>query len=95
MAIRPLGERVVLRVIEDTEQTSGGIFIPDSAKEKPYKGEIVAVGKGKMLESGEREELDVKVGDIVLYEKYQGKDVKIDNEMFKIIAVKELLGVIE
>jgi chaperonin GroES len=95
MAIKPLGDRIVIKVIEDTEQTSGGIFIPDSAKEKPQKGEIVAVGQGKTLDSGEREPMDVKVGDTVLYAKYSGTDVKIDGVNFKILSIKDVLAVIE
>lgn len=95
MAIRPLGQRIVIKVIEDTDQTTGGIFIPDSAKEKPHKGEVVAVGQGKMLDSGEREPLDVKVGDVILYEKYSGKDIKIENILYKILEIKDALGVIE
>lgn len=93
--IKPLGDRIVIKVIEDTEQTTGGIFIPDSAKEKPQKGEVVAVGLGKMNEKGEREPLDVKVGDIVLYAKYAGTDVKLGEETFKIVSVKDALGIIE
>lgn len=95
MAIRPLLDRIVIKVIEDTEQTSGGIFIPDSAKEKSQKGEIVAVGQGKMLENGEREPMDVKVGEIVLYAKYSGTDVKMGNETLKILSLKDVLGVVE
>lgn len=95
MAIKPLLDRIVIKVIEDTEQTSGGIFIPDSAKEKSQKGEVVAVGQGKMLDSGEREPMDVKVGDIVLYAKYSGTDVKMDTETLKILSLKDVLGVIE
>jgi chaperonin GroES len=95
MAIKPLSDRIVVKVIEDTEQTSGGIFIPDSAKEKSQKGEVVATGTGKVLESGEREPLDVKVGEIVLYGKYAGTDVKIGNETLKILSIKDVLGVIE
>ena len=72
MSIKPLADRIVIKVIEDTEQTSGGIFIPDSAKEKPQKGEVVAVGLGKVGENGEREPMDVKVGDVILYAKYAG-----------------------
>ena len=64
--IKPLGDRIVIKVVEETEQTSGGIFIPDSAKEKPQRGEVVAVGLGKMNEKGEREPMDVKVGDTIL-----------------------------
>ena len=93
--LKPLGERIVVRVIEDTEQTSGGIFIPDSAKEKPQKGEVVAVGLGKLNDKGEREPLDVKVGDTVLYAKYSGTDVKMDNETLKILSIKDALAIIE
>lgn len=95
MAIKPLADRVVIKVIEDTAQTSGGIFIPDSAKEKPQRGEVVAVGPGKTLDSGEREPIDVKVGDIILYAKYSGTDVKIDNENYKILSIKDALAVVE
>jgi len=95
MAIKPLADRIVIKVIEDTEQTSGGIFIPDSAKEKPQKGEVVAVGEGKMNDKGEREPLDVKVGDVVLYAKYSGTDVKMDGVEYKILSVKDALAIIE
>lgn len=95
MAIKPLGDKIVIKVIEDTEQTSGGIFIPDSAKEKPQKGEVVAVGPGKILDSGEREPIDVKVGDIILYAKYSGTDVKIENASYKILSIKDALAVID
>lgn len=95
MAIRPLSDRIVIKVVEENEQTSGGIFIPDSAKEKPQKGEVIAVGPGKCLDDGKREEMDVKAGDVVLYAKYSGTDVKINDEMFKILSVKDVLGVIE
>ena len=93
--LKPLGDRIVIKVIEDTEQTSGGIFIPDSAKEKPQKGEVVAVGEGKMNEKGEREPMDVKVGDVVLYAKYAGTDIKMDGIEYKILSVKDALAVIE
>ena len=93
--IKPLGDRIVVKVIEDNEQTSGGIFIPDSAKEKPQKGEIIAVGLGKINDKGEREPMDVKVGDIVLYAKYSGTDVKLGDDVYKILSVKDALGIIE
>ena len=93
--IKPLGDRIVIRIIEDNEQTSGGIFIPDSAKEKPQKGEVVAVGLGKINDKGEREPMDVKVGDIVLYAKYSGTDIKIDGVEYKILSVKDALGILE
>lgn len=93
--IKPLGERIVIKVIEETEQTSGGIFIPDSAKEKPQRGEVVAVGLGKLNDKGEREPMDVKVGDTILYAKYSGTDVKVDGVEYKILSVKDALAVIE
>ncbi len=95
MAIRPLADRIVIKVIDDTEQTSGGIFIPDSAKEKPQKGEVIAVGPGKTLEDGKKDEMEVKVGDIVLFAKYSGTDVKLDDKNLKIVSVKDVLGVLE
>lgn len=95
MAIRPLSDRIVIKVIDDTEQTSGGIFIPDSAKEKPQKGEVIAVGPGKTLEDGKKEEMEVKVGDMVLFAKYSGTDVKLNDENLKILSVKDVLGVLE
>ena len=95
MSIRPLGDKLVIRVIEDTEQTSGGIFIPDSAKEKPQKGEVIAVGPGKTLEDGKKDEMEVKVGEIVLFAKYAGTDVKMNDETLKILSVKDVLGVLE
>jgi chaperonin GroES len=93
--IKPLGDRILIKVIEDTEQTTGGIFIPDSAKEKPQRGEVVAVGAGKLNEKSEREPMDVKVGDIVLYAKYAGTDIKMDGVEYKILSVKDALGIIE
>lgn len=95
MKIKPLGDRVVIKVIADTEQTSGGIFIPDSAKEKPQKGEVLAVGEGRTLDSGAKDSIGVSVGEIVLYEKYAGSDVKIDDVVYKIISTKDLLGVLQ
>lgn len=93
--LKPLGDRIVIKVVEDTEQTSGGIFIPDSAKEKPQKGEVVAVGLGKTNDKGEREPMDVKVGDTILYAKYAGTDVKIDGVEYKILSIKDALAIIE
>ncbi len=93
--IKPLGDRIVIKVIEDSEQTSGGIFIPDSAKEKPQKGEVIAVGLGKVNDKGEREPMDVKVGDTVLYAKYAGTEIKMDGVEYKILSVKDALAVIE
>lgn len=93
--LKPLGDRIVIKVIEDTEQTSGGIFIPDSAKEKPQKGEVIAVGAGKVNDKGEREPMDVKAGDTILYAKYAGTDIKIDGTEYKILSVKDALAIIE
>ena len=92
--IKPLADRIVIKVIEDTEQTSGGIFIPDSAKEKPQKGEVVAVGLGKIGENGEREPMDVNVGDVILYAKYAGTDIKMDGVEYKILSIKDALAVL-
>jgi len=94
MSIKPLADRIVIKVMEDTEQTSGGIFIPDSAKEKPQKGEVVAVGLGKIGENGEREPMDVNVGDVVLYAKYAGTDIKMDGVEYKILSIKDALAVL-
>ena len=95
MALKPLQDRIVIKVIDDVQQTSGGIFIPDSAKEKPQKGEVVAVGSGKTNDKGEKEPMEVKVGDIVLFAKYSGTDVKVDDVEYKIVAIKDCLAIIE
>ena len=96
MALKPLQDRIVIKVIEDTEQTSGGIFIPDSAKEKPIEGEVVAVGPGKLTEDGKRAPLEVKVGDKVVYSKFAGTPVKQDGEEYLIInGDRDILAVIE
>ena len=95
MTIRPLGDKIVIKVIEDAEQTSGGIFIPDSAKEKSQKGEVIAVGAGKLNDKSEREPMDVKVGEIVLFAKYAGTDVKVGHDELKIMSVSDVLGIIE
>lgn len=95
MTLKPLADKIVIKVIDDVEKTSGGIFIPDSAKEKPQKGEIKAIGAGKIMENGEREPMDVKVGDKVLFAKYSGTDVKLDDGEYKILSVKDILAIIE
>lgn len=95
MKLKPLQDRIVIKVIEDTEQTSGGIFIPDSAKEKPQKGEVVAVGEGKTNDKGEKEPMGVNVGDIVLYAKYAGTDIKMDGVEYKILSIKDALAIVE
>jgi chaperonin GroES len=93
--IRPLQDRVILRRIEEGEQVRGGIIIPDTAKEKPQEGEVVAVGEGKYRDDGTRQTLDVRVGDRVLFGKYSGSEVKIDNEELLIMREDEILGIIQ
>ncbi len=92
--IKPLHDRVIVRRIEEGEQVRGGIIIPDTAKEKPQEGEVIAVGEGKYKENGERQTLDVRAGDRVLFGKYSGSEIKIDNEEFLIMREDEILGVI-
>ena len=93
--IRPLHDRVIVKRIEEGEQIRGGIIIPDSAKEKPQEGEVVAAGEGKYKEDGTRQSLDVKPGDRVLFGKYSGSEIKIDGEEFLIMREDEILGVLE
>ena len=93
--IRPLHDRVIVRRIEEGEQVRGGIIIPDTAKEKPQEGEVVAAGEGKYKEDGTRQALDVKAGDRVLFGKCSGSEIKIDGEELLIMREDEILGVIE
>lgn len=93
--IRPLHDRVIVRRIEEAEQIRGGIIIPDTAKEKPQEGEVVAVGEGKYRDDGTRQTPDVRKGDRILFGKYSGSEVKIDDEEFLIMREDEILGVIE
>ena len=95
MNIRPLYDRVVVKRIEEKENKIGGLFIPDSAKEKPQEGEVVAVGKGKRLEDGKVVSLDVQVGDRILFGKYSGSDIKIDGEEYMIMREDEVLGILD
>jgi len=95
MNIRPLYDRIVVRRIEQKETMQGGLYIPDSAKEKPQEGEVVAVGKGKRLEDGKVVPLDVQKGDRILFGKYSGSDIKIDNEELLIMREDEVLGILE
>ena len=92
-SIRPLQDRVLLRRLEEGEQVRGGIIIPDTAKEKPQEGEVLAVGNGKVLENGTKVALDVKVGDKILFGKYSGSEVKLDGEEYLIMREDEILGV--
>ena len=95
MAIRPLHDRVLVRRLEDETTTPGGIVIPDSAKEKPAQGEIIAAGNGKILENGEVRALDVKVGDKVLFGKYAGTEVKVDGEELMVMREDDIVAVVE
>jgi chaperonin GroES len=95
MNIRPLQDRVILKRVKEEEKTKGGIIIPDTAKEKPIEGEVVAVGNGKVLEDGTVKKLDVKVGDRVLFGKYSGTEVKLDGEERLIVREDDILAVLE
>lgn len=95
MNIRPLHDRVVVKRMEEARTSAGGIVIPDSATEKPARGEIIAVGKGKVAENGDVRALDVKVGDIVLFGKFAGTEVKVDSDEVLIMREDDIMGVIE
>ena len=95
MKIRPLYDRIVVKRIEQQEVMQGGLYIPDSAKEKPQEGEVVAVGKGKRLEDGKVIPLDVTPGDRILFGKYSGSDIKLDGEEYLIMREEEVLGIME
>jgi len=93
--IKPLHDRVIVRRVEEGEQVRGGIIIPDTAKEKPQEGEVIAAGEGKIRDDGSRQTLDVKPGDRVLFGKYSGSEIKIDGEELLIMREDEILGIIE
>lgn len=93
--VQPLGDRVLIKPLEAEEKTKGGIILPDTAKEKPQEGKVAAVGKGKVLESGKTEPLEVKVGDKVLYGKYSGTEIKIDGEEHLIVKEEDVLAIIK
>jgi chaperonin GroES len=95
MAIRPLHDRVLIKRVEEEQKTKGGIIIPDTAKEKPAEGKVVAVGTGRILEDGKVRALDVKKGDRVLFGKYSGTEVKVDGDELIILREEDILGVIE
>ena len=94
MNLRPLHDRVLVRRLEEKESMRGGIIIPDSAKEKPQQAEVVALGNGKLLDDGQRVELDVKSGDRILFGKYSGSDIRIEGEEYLILREDEILGVL-
>jgi len=95
MKIRPLQDRVIVKRLEEEEKTKGGIIIPDTAKEKPQEGKVIAVGKGKVTEDGKVIPLDVKAGDRILFGKYSGTEIKIDGEEHLIMREEDILGIIE
>jgi chaperonin GroES len=95
MKIRPLHDRVIIRRVEEEKTSPGGIVIPDSAAEKPIKGEVIAVGNGKLLENGELRALDLKVGDKVLFGKYSGTEVKVEGEDYLVMREDDVMAVIE
>ncbi len=94
MEIRPLHDRVVVKRVEEGETMQGGLYIPDSAKEKPQQGEVVAIGKGKRSDDGKLNALDVQVGDRILFGKYSGNDIKLDGNEYLIMREDEILGVL-
>ena len=92
--LKPLGDRVVIRVLEQEEKTASGIFLPDTAKEKPSQGEVVAVGPGKVQDDGKRVALDVKVGDKIIFSKYAGTEVKFEGTKYLIVSERDILALI-
>lgn len=93
--IKPLGDRVVIKVLEKEAMTTSGILLPDTAKEKPQEGKIVAVGAGKVLDNGQRVALDVKEGDKVIFSKYAGTEIKVDGEEYLILSERDILAIVE
>ncbi|HEX7713848.1 MAG TPA: co-chaperone GroES [Bacillota bacterium] len=94
MNIRPLGERIVLKVLESEEKTKSGIVLPDTAKEKPQMGEVMAVGNGRILDNGQKVALEVKPGDKVLFAKYAGTEVKLDGEEYMVLKESDVLAIV-
>ncbi len=95
MKIRPLQDRIIVKRVQEEEKTKGGIIIPDSAKEKPIEGKVIAAGNGKVLEDGKVRPLDVKANDRVLFSKYAGTEIKLEGEEFLIMREEDILGVLE
>ena len=95
MNVRPLHDRIIVQRIEESEQKIGGIIIPDTAKEKPQQGKVIAVGAGKVNEDGKRNALDVKAGDLILFGKYSGQEIKLDGEEYLIMREDEVLAIID
>ena len=95
VALKPLEDRVVVRAIEAEQTTASGLVIPDTAKEKPQEGEVIAVGPGRISDQGERIKLDVKAGDTVVYSKYGGTEVKLEGEEYLILSARDILAIVE
>ncbi len=95
MNIKPLGDRVVVKVIEQEERTKGGIVLPDTAKEKPQQGEVMAVGTGRVLDNGQKVPLEVKKGDRIIFSKYSGTEVKLEGEEYLILSERDILAIVE
>jgi chaperonin GroES len=94
MSLRPLGDRVIIKTVAMEEKTKSGIVLPDTAKEKPQEGEVIAVGEGKVLDNGQKVPVEVKVGDKILYSKFAGTEVKVDGEEYLILSEREILAII-
>ena len=95
MKIKPLGDRVVVKPLETVEKSKGGIVIPDTAKEKPQEGKVVAVGKGRVTDDGKLLAIEVKAGDKILYGKYSGTEITVDNEEYVVLHESDILGIVE
>jgi len=93
--VRPLHDRVIVRRLDEEEKSAGGIIIPDSAKEKPIQGKVIAAGKGKIMENGDVRPLDVKAGDTVIFSTYAGTEIKLDGDVFLMMREDDILGVVE
>jgi chaperonin GroES len=92
--LRPLGDRLVVEHVEQADKTSGGVFLPDTAKEKPQEGKVLAVGSGRTLDNGTKLAMDIKVGDKIIYSKYSGSEIKLEGKDFLIISEKDVLAVV-
>ena len=95
MKFKPLRDRVFVKYSTEEEKSSGGLYIPDTAKEKPQKGTVIAVGPGRVTDDGKRQPMDVKVGDMILFDKYSGSKIKMDEEEYLIIREEDILGIVE
>jgi len=95
MKFKPLRDRVFVKYSSEEEKTAGGLYIPDAAKEKPQKGTVIAIGTGKVTDDGKRQPMEVKVGDVILFDKYSGSKIKMDNEEYLIIREEDILGIVE